>query len=86
MGPPTLRYQEIGWGHPLSGTKRLDGATHSPVPRKCGWPPSSRPPSSPLSGTKEMWMAPFVPRLDAEEQAQIDSEWGLKPPEEKPLD
>ena len=42
--------------------------------------------SSPLSGTKEMWMAPFVPRLDAEEQAQIDSEWGLKPPEEKPLD
>jgi len=29
MGPPTLRYQG------------LDGATHSPVPRKCGWP--SRP-------------------------------------------
>jgi len=27
MGPPTLRYQG------------LDGATHSPVPRKCGWPP-----------------------------------------------
>ena len=26
MGPPTLRYQG------------LDGATHSPVPRKCGWP------------------------------------------------
>src|SRR5271157_6648142 len=38
MGPPTLRYQG------------LDGATHSPVPRKCGWPLSS----------KEMWMAPFV--------------------------
>ncbi len=32
MGPPTLRYQGIGWGHPLSGTK-------------------------------EMWMAPFVPPL-----------------------
>src|SRR5271157_436655 len=29
MGPPTLRYQG------------LDGATHSPVPRKCGWPFSS---------------------------------------------
>src|SRR5208337_5069507 len=29
MGPPTLRYQG------------LDGATHSPVPRKCGWPLSS---------------------------------------------
>ena len=29
MGPPTLRYQG------------LDGATHSPVPRKCGWPVSS---------------------------------------------
>jgi len=50
MGPPTLRYQGIGWGHPLSGTKDwmgpptlrgLDGATHSPVPRKCGWPLSS---------------------------------------------
>src|SRR5208283_3038178 len=26
MGPPTLPYQG------------LDGATHSPVPRKCGWP------------------------------------------------
>ena len=26
MGPPTLRYQG------------LDGATHSPVARKCGWP------------------------------------------------
>jgi len=30
MGPPSLRYQG------------LDGATHSPVPRKCGWPLSSR--------------------------------------------
>jgi len=29
MGPPTLRYQ---------GLDGLDGATHSPVPRKCGWP------------------------------------------------
>ena len=29
MGPPTLRYQG------------LDGATHSPVPRKCGWHLSS---------------------------------------------
>ena len=29
----------IGWGHPLSRIGwRLDGATHSPVPRKCGWP------------------------------------------------
>jgi hypothetical protein len=28
----------IGWGHPLSGTKGLDGATHSLVPRKCEWP------------------------------------------------
>ena len=43
MGPPTLRWIGwwIGWGHPLSGTKALDGATHSPVPRKCGWPLSS---------------------------------------------
>ena len=31
MGPPTLRYQG------------LDGATHSPVPRKCGWHLSSAP-------------------------------------------
>ena len=23
MGPPTLRYQGIGWGHPLSGTKEM---------------------------------------------------------------
>src|SRR5271165_6121671 len=29
MGPPTLRYQG------------LDGATHFPAPRKCGWPLSS---------------------------------------------
>ena len=39
MGPPTLRYQG------------LDGATHSLVPRKCGWP---------LVCAREMWMAPFV--------------------------
>ena len=32
MGPPTLRYQGIGWGHRLSGTK-------------------------------QMWMAPFVPSV-----------------------
>jgi hypothetical protein len=31
MGPPTLRYQG------------LDGATHSPVPRKCGWPLATPP-------------------------------------------
>jgi len=49
MGPPTLRCQWIGWGHPLSGANGLDGGTHSPgigwthspVPRKCGWPLSS---------------------------------------------
>ncbi len=34
----------------------LDGATHSPVPR-IGW-------GHPLSGTKEMWMAPFVHVID----------------------
>ena len=40
----------IGWGHPLSGTKDvdgpfrplLDGAIHPPLPRKCGWPPPGR--------------------------------------------
>ena len=35
----TKDWMGIGWGHPLSRIGwRLDGATHSPVPRKCGWP------------------------------------------------
>jgi hypothetical protein len=38
MGPPTLRYQG------------LHGATHSPVPRKCGWPLSSHCYLDPSSG------------------------------------
>ena len=39
MGPPTLQYQERGLGQPtLRFQGNVDGATHSPVPRKCGWP------------------------------------------------
>src|SRR5271157_393226 len=51
MGPPTLQ----DWmGPPTLRYQGLDGATHSPVSR-IGW-------GHPLSGTEEMWMAPFVPR------------------------
>ena len=41
MGPPTLR---IGWGHPLSGTKGLDGI---------GW-------GHPLSSTKDWMGPPTL--------------------------
>ena len=37
MGPPTLRYQGIGWGHPLSGTKEMCMAPFVPfVPGQSG--------------------------------------------------
>src|SRR5208283_3518111 len=47
------KWQIGDWmGPPTLRYQGLDGATHSPVPR-IGW-------GHPLSGTKEMWMAPFV--------------------------
>ncbi|MGA2885949.1 MAG: hypothetical protein ABSE80_12475, partial [Halobacteriota archaeon] len=47
------KWQIGDWmGPPTLRYQGLDGSTHSPVPR-IGW-------GHPLSGTKEMWMAPFV--------------------------